>query len=151
MQNSTTESEQHDDNGIFVDDQYFERMRDQFQRWATFLNMGFGFVSFSLALACLGTNSPVVNAWFCLIVMGYIRFKSSHLFPNEILRLRKLAKKDPKARIVLAGLEKEFLNWKTLVFGHPIFLIGFILLAIIATSPFLTPVAPLLKTYIVGP
>jgi hypothetical protein len=76
--------------------------------------------------------------------------KGNHVFPAEILRLRKAAKTDQNSRIVLLGLTKEFLSVKAAVIHYPVFLVGYFLLAIIATSPFLSPLFPFLLTY-VGP
>jgi hypothetical protein len=135
---------------ININDEYTNELRDQFRKWADFLNMGFGLVAFTFALACLGTHTPVLNAWLSLIVVGFIRYKGNHVFPAEILRLRKAAKTDQNSRIVLLGLTKEFLSVKAAVIHYPVFLVGYFLLAIIATSPFLSPLFPFLLTY-VGP
>jgi hypothetical protein len=110
--------------------------------------MGFGFVSFTLALTCLGTRTPALNAWLSLFVATFIRYKGNHIFPAEIIRLRKASKLDQNARIVLNGLSKEFLSVKALVAGYPIFLLGYVLLCIIALSPWLVQVAPILRSYV---
>lgn len=135
-------------NEIIINDEYIEELREQFCRWAAFLNMGFGLVSFTLALACLGTKTPAINAWLSLIVVGFIRYKGNNFFPEEILRLRKTAKTDLKSRVVLHGLSKEFLSIHAAVIQYPIFLLGYLLLAIIAISPVLTPIFPFLHTYV---
>lgn len=134
--------------GITIDDDYLNELREQFKKWADFLNMGFGLVSFTLALTCLGTNTPVLNAWLSLVVVAFIRYKGSHIFPAEIIRLRKAAKLDKNARIVLNGLGKEFLSIKALIVGYPVFLIGYLLLCLIAVSPLLIPVMPALGAYV---
>lgn len=133
---------------ILVTDEYINKLREQFKKWADFLNIGFGFVSFSLALACLGTKTPVLNAWFSLAVVTFIRYNGSHIFPSEILRLRKFAKTDQSARVVLDGLQKEFMSLKAMIVGYPIFLLGYILLAVIAGSPRLIPIFPFLQIYV---
>ncbi|KGK41395.1 hypothetical protein LH51_15065 [Nitrincola sp. A-D6] len=134
--------------GITINDEYINELREQFKKWADFLNMGFGLVSFTLALTCLGTKTPVLNAWFSLIVVAFIRYKGSHIFPSEIIRLRKAAKLDQNARIVLNGLSKEFLSVKAMILGYPVFLIGYVLLCIIAVSPLLIPIMPALESYV---
>lgn len=133
---------------IVVNDEYINELREQFKKWADFLNMGFGLVSFTLALACLGTKTPVLNAWLSLVIVAFIRYKGSHVFPVEILRLRKAAKTEKSARIVLDGLQKEFMSMKTMVVDYPVFMLGYILLAIIAGSPGLIPLFPYLKAYV---
>lgn len=133
---------------ILVTDEYINELRDQFKKWADFLNMAFGFVSFSLALACLGTKTPVLNAWLSLAVVAFIRYKGSHIFPSEILRLRKAAKTDKTTRVVLDGLQQEFMSLKAMIVDYPLFLLGYILLAVIAGSPGLIPIFPLLQVYV---
>lgn len=133
---------------IKITDEYLNDIREQFKKWADFLNMSFGLISFTLALTCLGTKSPVINAWLCLIVVSFIRIKGSNIFPEEILRLRKASKTDEKSRIIYNGLTNEFLSLKALFKGYIVFLLGFLLLSLIAFSPFLDPVFPFLKNYI---
>ncbi|KEA62313.1 hypothetical protein ADIMK_3541 [Marinobacterium lacunae] len=62
--------------------------------------------------------------------------------------MRKAAKLDQNARIVLNGLSKEFLSVKAMILGYPVFLIGYVLLCIIAVSPLLIPVMPALGSYV---
>lgn len=131
-----------------ISDEYMSELREQFEKWADFLNTAIGLLSFSFALACLGTKTPALNAWLALLVVGFVRYKGSHIFPGEILRLRKAAKTDQKARVVLVGLSKEFLGFKALVTGYPIFLIGALLLMLIAASSWLITPLPFLKAYI---
>lgn len=133
---------------ITINDEYINELRDQFKKWADFLNMGFGLASFTLALTCLGTKTPVLNAWLSLVVVAFIRYKGSHIFPAEIIRLRKASKLDQNARIVLNGLNKEFMSVKAMILGYPIFLLGYVLLCIIAVSPWLLPILPILGTYV---
>lgn len=133
---------------IVVTDEYINELREQFKKWADFLNVGFGLVSFTLALACLGTKTPVLNAWFSLAVMAFIRHKGGHVFPSEILRLREAAKTDKSARIVLDGLQTEFMSMKAMIVDYPVFLLGYLLLAVIAGSPGLIPLFPFLKQYV---
>lgn len=133
---------------ISVNDEYLSELREQFEKWADFLNITFGLVSFTLALTCLGTRTPALNAWLSIVVVGFIRYKGNHIFPAEIGRLRKAAKDDQSARVVLNGLSNEFLSLKTAVTKYPVFIIGYLLLTIIAASPWLTPVLPFLQQYI---
>jgi hypothetical protein len=133
---------------ISITDQYINDLRERFEKWANFLNMSFGLVAFTFALACLGTKTPAVNAWLSVAVLAFIRYKGNHIFPAEILRLRRLAKTDQKARVVLQGLDREFLSLRAAIVGYPIFLIGYVLLAVIAFSPLLSRIFPILQTYV---
>lgn len=133
---------------ITITDDYLTDVRERFEKWPDFLNMGFGLVALTFALACLGTKTPVVNAWFCIAVLTFVRYKGRHLFPAEIVRLRKLAKVDEKSRVLLRGLESEFLGMKAAVTAYPVFLLGYVLLGVIAFSPVLSKVIPALDAYV---
>lgn len=133
---------------ITITDEYLSEVRERFEKWANFLNMSFGLVTFGFALACLGTKTPVINAWLSIAVLAFIRYKGNHFFPAEITRLRKLSKVDEKARILLKGLENEFLSFKVAVISYPVFLLGYFLLTAIAFSPFLSNLIPGLGTYV---
>ena len=135
---------------IVINDEYMNLLEEQFRRWADFLNMSFGFVSFTFALACLGTKTPAVNALFSLAVVVYIRYKGSHSFPSEMTCMRLLAKSDENTEFVLVAMQQKFLGSKTLFKDYFIFLFGFVLLAVIVFSPLLTPHLPLLGAYVNG-
>lgn len=133
---------------IVITDNYLSDIREQFQKWAEFLNMSFGLLAFTLAITCLGTRMPAVNAWLSIAITILVRYKGRHLFPVEILKLRKAAKTDEKARVLLNGLEAEFFSWKVAVKDYPIFIVGYVLLAIVAFSPILTRYSTWLAAYI---
>lgn len=143
---------------IEITDEYLEKLRQQFSQWKTFLNMGTGFVSFTLALACLGTHTPALNATFSMAVVVCIRIYGAGLFPEEITRLRQQAKQDLKAKIVLNGILKEFMGVRSLVLGYSIFLMGYLLLAFIMVSwlmtwflePKLPAVSAAIRSYVYG-
>ena len=129
-------------NEIILDDKYMTDLREQFKKWAVFLNSIFGIASFTFAIACLGTKTPWLNAWFSLIVVGFIYREKSHIFPKEILRLRMEAKNDEKARVILTGLTTEFLSLWVAITQYPVFLIGYGLLVLIALSPLIGFMSP---------
>ncbi|MBF4218218.1 hypothetical protein C5616_23950, partial [Vibrio anguillarum] len=58
-----------------IDEEYLERVEKQFKKWAMFLNNAIGILAFTLALACLGTNVPWLNACFSVLIVGYVWFQ----------------------------------------------------------------------------
>ena len=130
-----------------ITDEFLDEIREQFKLWATFLNTGIGLLSFTLAIACLGTNIPWVNALLSMLIIVCIRVQGKHYFPSKVKDLRKRAKEDEKAKVLLKGLESEFLSFKTLITGYPIFLIGFLFLFLVIFSPFLVNIIPTLGGY----
>jgi hypothetical protein len=45
-----------------------------FKNWKIFLNNGIGLLSFNLAIGCLGTPSPSLNALLSLIAISILYF-----------------------------------------------------------------------------
>ena len=56
-------------------------------------------MSFTLGLACLGTETPQVNALLSLVVIGFsMDMGRKTLFPQEIMALREEAKNDKEKK-----------------------------------------------------
>ncbi len=130
-----------------ISDELLAEIQEQFKLWATFLNTGIGLLSFTLAVASLGTNVPWFNAFLSMIVILIIRKQGAHYFPAKVRELRKLAKTDEKAKVLLKGLESEYLSFKTLLLGYPVLLIGLIFLLLVIMSPAITKHLPSLGGY----
>jgi uncharacterized membrane protein len=131
-----------------IADEYLETIDAQFKQWAAFLNNAIGLVSFTLAIACLGTNSPSINATLSLLVITLIRIDGGKFFPKEIQKLRSRAKTDEKVKIILEGLESKYFGFKTNFKDYALFVLGFALLIFVALSNWLTGSIPILSEYI---
>lgn len=130
-----------------LSDEYLEDIERQFKRWAEFLNSAIGILAFTLALASLGTKMPWLSAVLSIVVVTFVRVGGSHIFPNEIDRLRKAAKNDPKAKVLLAGLTQKHLGISVLMLKYPVFLIGTLLLFSVAVSPIIVDSFPSLAAF----
>ncbi|MDP5208858.1 hypothetical protein [Microbulbifer sp. 2205BS26-8] len=130
-----------------ITNEFLDEVREQFKLWATFLNTGVGLLSFTLAIACLGTNIPWVNALLSMLIIICFRVQGKHYFPSKVKYLRQRAKEDERAKILLKGLESEFLGFRTLIIGYPIFFIGFFFLFLVIFSPLLVNIIPALGRY----
>jgi len=119
-------------NKIEITDDYIARIDSQFELWASFLNTGVGLLAFTLAVASLGTESPVINAWLSIIVVLLVRIKGDKFFPKDVKELRQQSKEDAKAKLVLDGLEKRHFSFKTNFTKYPLLLIGFVMLMAVA-------------------
>ncbi|WP_315982998.1 hypothetical protein [Aliamphritea spongicola] len=86
-----------------ITDELLEEIREQFKLWATFLNTGVGLLSFTLAIACLGTGSPGINASISMLVIVLVRSQGKSYFPSKVQDLRQRAKEDKKQRSYLKG------------------------------------------------
>jgi hypothetical protein len=110
-----------------INDQLISELDEAFKGWAFFLNNAIGMFAFTLALACLGTKTPAINAFLAFVVVFCVRHQGRHHFPQKILDLRAAAKTEPKARILLAGLTQKYMSNKTAITDYTVFVIGFLL------------------------
>jgi len=130
-----------------LSDEYLENIERQFKGWAEFLNSIIGILAFTLALASLGTKLPWLSAVLSLVIVTVVRGRGSHFFPSEIDRLRKAAKTDPKADVILTGLTKRHQSSSVMILKYPIFLIGILFLMSVAASPVLVIAFPILGKF----
>jgi len=133
---------------IVITDEYLTDIESQFETWASYLNTGVGLVAFTLALACLGTNSPAINAWLSILVISLTYKNGRKFFPAEINNLRSLAKKDKKAKLVLDGLMKTHFGFKTNFTKYPLFMFGYIFLFLIAFSGCIKEYSTIFSSYV---
>lgn len=130
-----------------ITDEFLSEIREQFKLWAHFLNTSIGLMSFTLAIACLGTNVPWFNALLSMLIIICIRIQGTSYFPSKVKSLRQRAKEDEKAKVLLKGLESEFLSNKAMITTCPIFLIGFVFLSLVMFSPIFVSIIPALEYY----
>jgi hypothetical protein len=124
-----------------------DTVRDEFSRWKEFLNNVFGVASFTLALACLGTHQPSINACICCVFLVLIRVSANRLFPPSILQLRREAKRNEDAAALLKSLERDYLGVRTLFTGYPVFLMGWFFLVFVMGGVRLAKIFPQLNGY----
>ncbi|EHA1127555.1 hypothetical protein FG475_21110 [Vibrio navarrensis] len=133
---------------IELTNEYIEQIDEQFKVWANFLNTGIGLLSFTLAIACMGTESPTINATLSLIVIFFVRINGSQYFPYEIQQLRAKAKSDEKAEIILRGLEQKYFGFKTNFTMYPMFIFGLLFLMAVSLSTSIAMIFPWWGGYI---
>ncbi|ELA7934851.1 hypothetical protein [Vibrio parahaemolyticus] len=133
---------------IELTNEYIEQVSEQFKLWANFLNTGIGLLSFTLAIACMGTESPTINAVLSLIVIFFVRISGSQYFPHEIQQLRAKAKSDEKAKIILLGLEQKYFGFKTNFTMYPMFVFGLFFLIAVSMSTSIAKILPWWGTYV---
>ncbi|WP_062270525.1 hypothetical protein [Endozoicomonas arenosclerae] len=120
---------------------------DEIEQWLTFLNTVIGMLSFTLALACLGTNTPAINAFFSFIIVILAVEQEKRSLLGKTRKLRAAAKDNEKADIILKGIEQKYLSIPKLIFKSPIYLMGFGLLLCVIISPFVFNEYPYLTEY----
>jgi hypothetical protein len=135
-------------NEYAINDQLIFELDEAFKEWAFFLNNAIGILAFTLALACLGTKTPAINALLAFVVVCSVRHQGHHHFPQKIVDLRAVAKNDPKASILLAGVSQKYFSNKVMITKHPIFVMGFGLLMFVTLSPLIMYIFPFIRDYI---
>jgi len=124
-----------------------DTFRAEFLRWEEFLNSIWGILAFTFALGCLGTHVPWINAWICCAFLVILRLGANNQFPQSMRRLRLKAKDDPAFRQLLQKRTDQFLGNRVLLIRYPLFLMGWICLAIVMFSRGLVMYLPWLNGY----
>lgn len=99
----------------------------EYAKWAEFLNIGVGLLSFSLGISCLGTPNPQATGLISLLFMLLFMTYGMKHFPN---RLRELRKKSLTGidEILLRGIEDKYFGTKSLIKNFPVFITGWLFL-----------------------
>lgn len=104
-----------------------EEIEVEYAKWADFLNIGVGLLSFSLGISCLGTPNPEITALISLIfILIFMTYSMKH-FPNKLRELRNRSL-DGTDELLLIGIEAKYFGTKSLIKNFPIFLIGWLFL-----------------------
>ncbi|MCJ8270168.1 MAG: hypothetical protein MJK04_12290 [Psychrosphaera sp.] len=129
-------------------DDYMDKVEMQFRQWSSFLNNAMGLLGFTFGLACMGTQYPVINAWLSIAVLIMLRIDGAKFFPEEVKLLREAAKTDDKAKLVLAGFDKKYFGFKTMVTKYHLFTFGFVFLLFIGFANIVAVYWPWFGTYV---
>ena len=135
------------DEAIIINGLDLNAIIDELEQWFMFLNTVIGMLSFTLALACLGTNIPAINAFFSFIIVILAVEQEKRYILSKTRKLREAAKDNETADTILKGLERKYLSVPKLIFKSPMYLIGFGLLLCVMISPWLFNGHPLLIEY----
>ena len=104
-----------------------EEIESDYAKWAEFLNVGIGLLSFSLGISCLGTTRTDVTACLSLLFMLLFMVYGQKHFPRKLNELRK-ASVAGLDEILLLGIERKYFGIRSLFKNFPIFLAGWFFL-----------------------
>lgn len=104
-----------------------EEIEIEYAKWAEFLNVGVGLLSFSLGISCLGTPHPDITSFLSLIFMFMFMLYGKKHFPRKIRELRKteLIGMD---ELTLLGIERKYFGFRSVLHNFPVFLGGWFFL-----------------------
>lgn len=99
----------------------------EYAKWAEFLNVGVGLLSFSLGISCLGTTHPDVTGFISLLFMLLFMLYGKKHFPRKLRELRK-ASLVGIDELLLLGIERKYFGIGGLSKNFPVFLSGWFFL-----------------------
>jgi len=114
-----------------ITDKTIEEIETDYAKWAEFLNVGVGLVSFSLGISCLGTPRPDISGFISLTFMLMFMVYGQKHFPHRLRELRK-ASLVGIDEILLVGIEHKYFGIGSLFKSFPVFLLGWLFLGGVA-------------------
>lgn len=121
----------HNADRLCLDENVLAEIEKEFSKWKEFLNITIGLFSFNLAISCLGTKNPQLWAFISFIFIGILLGYGNKYFPKKIKELRK-AELNKINKLTLKGLEVEYFGLKNFWKHCPLYLLGFLFLALLA-------------------
>ncbi len=104
-----------------------EEIESEYAKWAEFLNVGVGLLSFSLGISCLGTPRPDVTGFLSLLFMLLFMVYGQKHFPRKLRELRK-ASLVGIDELLLLGIEHKYFGIRGIFKNFPVFLAGWLFL-----------------------
>jgi len=108
-----------------------EEIESEYAKWAEFLNVGVGLLSFSLGISCLGTPRPDVTGFLSLLFMLLFMVYGQKHFPLKLRELRK-ASLVGIDELLLLGIERKYFGIRGVSKNFPVFLAGWLFLGGVA-------------------
>jgi len=127
-----------------------KEMEAQFKEWQFFLNNGIGILAFTLALGCLGTHAPSLNALLSFIFLSAIYCLGRKNFSQLYKELRNKKSKTTVEKVFYAGATKHFLGYQKILASYTVFFIGYLFLAFVMFGNLLNKYFPALGGYFYG-
>lgn len=104
-----------------------EEIESEYAKWAEFLNVGVGLLSFSLGISCLGTPRPDVTGFLSLLFMLLFMLYGQKHFPHKLRELRK-ASLVGIDELLLLGIERKYFGIRGVFKNFPVFFTGWLFL-----------------------
>lgn len=102
-------------------------IESEYAKWAEFLNVGVGLLSFSLGISCIGTARPDITGFISLLFMFMFMAYGQKHFPRKIRELRKSDLVGIE-QLKLQGIERNYFGIRNVLRNFPIFLAGWLFL-----------------------
>lgn len=106
----------------------------EFEKWQEFLNFVLGVFGFNAGLACLGLKSPHIYGWVAVIFFLVAGAIGARKFPPSYKQLRDKPSRTPQEDIWYLGLRSKFLGFPAIFKNFPLYWLGLITLACVATG-----------------
>ena len=120
-----------------------QEVHTQLEPWASFLNGDLiGILLFTLAIACLGTNAPGINAAISLAFILLIWYQGRKNFPRVMEEIEKRAETDENAKFLLKVLTGDIFRNRETFRRYPVFAFGFFFLFAVIILSFISFLVP---------
>lgn len=104
-----------------------EEIESEYAKWAEFLNIGVGLLSFSLGISCIGATRTDVTAFLSMLFMLLFMVYGQKHFPRKLRELRKTSLLGID-ELLLHGIERKYFGIRSVFKNFPIFLTGWFFL-----------------------
>jgi len=101
-------------------------------KWNKHLDKIVGGLAFTLALASTGTPHPRSYGSISLVFVALVWFKSTHIFPESIKKLRNKKGKSDLEFVILKGIEAHVFSLRKTVSEAPVYWVGLMALGFVA-------------------
>ena len=126
--------------------EFVAEMEEQFPTWFEKLNLVVGLVSLGFAALAFKSEEPELVGWFLFIVVLGVMYSIRHYFPNNLKLLRTKKEKTTLEKVILKGVESQFLGLSKVVVGGFVYWVGLLSLFAVANgfkTTLLTKILPI--------
>jgi len=114
--------------------EFIEKMENDIPTWFEKMNITVGLTSLGFASLAFKSDYPELLAWCFIIVVFGVSYSLRHYFPQDLKRLRKKDEKTILEKVILRGVESEFLRFKKVIFDGFVFWVGLLSLFAVASG-----------------
>jgi len=127
--------------------EFVNEMEDQFPTWFEKLNLVVGLVSLGFAALAFKSDQPELVGWFLFVIVLGVMYSIRHYFPRNLKLLRNKKEKTILEKVVLKGVESQFLGLSKIVVGGFVYWVGLLSLFAVANgfkTVLLTKILPII-------
>lgn len=110
-----------------ITNEIIEEIESDYAKWAEFLNVSVGLLSFSLGISCIGTTRTDVTAFISMLFMLLFMVYGQKHFPRKLRELRKTSLLGID-ELLLHSIERKYFGIRSVLKNFLVFLTGWFFL-----------------------